>query len=135
MHDQGAGQEHGSVSASALSNVSKQTQRPFNEVLQHYALERWLFRLSQSRRREHLVLKGALMHIVWKAPARRPTRDIDLLGRLSNDLDSIRAVITEVCQTPVDDDGLAFDPASVVTERTLPFASASQVAGPPGLRA
>ena len=26
-------------------------------------------------------------------------------------------MITEVCQTPVDDDGLAFDPASVVTER------------------
>ncbi|QDT72358.1 hypothetical protein I41_15310 [Lacipirellula limnantheis] len=54
-----------------LFNASKQTQRPFNEVLQHDALGRWLFRRSQSRRREHLVLKGDLMHIVWKTPAER----------------------------------------------------------------
>jgi hypothetical protein len=50
-------------------------------------------------------------------PATRPTRDIDLLGRLSNDLQSIRTVIAEVCRTQVDVDGLEFDPASVATAR------------------
>lgn len=47
----------------------------------------------------------------------RPTRDVDLLGRISNDLDSVRAVIAEIVQTPVADDGLVFDAASVTTER------------------
>ncbi len=47
----------------------------------------------------------------------RPTRDIDLLGRIGNDLDSIRSVMAEICQTPVEEDGLVFDPTSVTTER------------------
>jgi hypothetical protein len=47
----------------------------------------------------------------------RPTRDIDLLGRINNDLESIRSVIADVCQAPVEDDGLVFAPDSVTTER------------------
>ncbi len=100
-----------------LMNIARETQRRFSDVLQHYALERWLFRLSQSKHRERFVLKGALLFVVWKAPATRPTRDIDLLGRLKNDLESVRAVIAEVCRAFVDDDGLFFDPASVATQR------------------
>ncbi len=55
--------------------------------------------------------------MVWKTPVTRPTRDIDLLGRVSNDLDAVRSVIAEILQTPVEDDGLVFDAASVTTER------------------
>ncbi|HMP08196.1 MAG TPA: nucleotidyl transferase AbiEii/AbiGii toxin family protein [Lacipirellulaceae bacterium] len=65
-----------------------------------------------ARQPQRGVLKLITLSIFWGPP-----QDIDLLGRLSNDLDSIRAVITEVCQRRVDEDGLAFDPASVVTER------------------
>ena len=100
-----------------LLNVAHSTHRRFSDVLQHYALERWLFRLSRSKHRDRFVLKGALLFIVWKTPATRPTRDIDLLGRLNNELASVRTVIAEVCQAPVDDDGLFFNPASVTTER------------------
>src|SRR5205085_661205 len=57
------------------------------------------------------------LFVVWKTPATRPTRDIDLLGRMNNDLEYIRAVIAEVCQAHVDDDGLVFDAATVATER------------------
>lgn len=35
------------------------------------------------------------MLLVWKLPVTRPTRDIDLLGRVSNDLSSVRQVIAE----------------------------------------
>jgi hypothetical protein len=73
-----------------LMNLSKATHRPFNEVLQYYALERWLFRLSLSKHCDQFVLKGALLLIAWKLPATRPTRDIDLLGRLNNDLETVR---------------------------------------------
>ena len=40
------------------------------------------------------------MLLVWKMPVTRPTRDIDLLGRVSNDLASIREVIASICQVP-----------------------------------
>ena len=100
-----------------LLNIAKQSNRRFNDLVQHYALERWLFRLAQSQHAERFVLKGALLLVVWKTSVTRPTRDIDLLGRVSNDLESIRLLIAEIVQTPVEDDGLVFDPASVTTER------------------
>jgi hypothetical protein len=100
-----------------LLNIAKQGDRRFNDVLQHYAIERWLFRLSQSRHADRFILKGALLLVVWKTSVTRPTRDIDLLGRVSNDLESVRSLIVEIVQTRVEDDGLVFDPASVTTER------------------
>lgn len=99
-----------------LLNLAQSTGRPFNELVQYYAIERFLFRLSKSRHGERFVLKGALMLLVWRAGVTRPTRDIDLLGRMSNDLEAVRTVIAEVCRQPVDDDGLSFDPDSVATE-------------------
>lgn len=63
-----------------LTNHAKATGRPFQEVLQHYGLERFLYRLSQSPDRANFVLKGGLLLRVWGAPHSRPTRDIDLLA-------------------------------------------------------
>ena len=39
-----------------LLTISKEKNRPFNDLLQLYALERWLFRLSQSSQRDRFVL-------------------------------------------------------------------------------
>ena len=100
-----------------LLDVARKADRRFNDLVQHYAGERWLYRLSQSQHGERFVLKGALLLLVWDTPITRPTRDIDLLGRVSNDLDSIRSVIAEVCETSVEDDGLVFDTTGVTTER------------------
>jgi len=100
-----------------LLNVARKTGRPFNDVVQYYADERWLGRLSKSPHGGRFVLKGALMLLVWDTPMTRPTRDIDLLGRVSNDLESMRSLMAEICRTPVEDDGLVFDAESVTTER------------------
>jgi predicted nucleotidyltransferase component of viral defense system len=100
-----------------LLNVAKGTNRRFIDVLQYYAMERWLYRLSQSKHADRFVLKGALMLLVWRCPLLRPTRDIDLLGRIGNDPESVRSVMIDICQTPVEDDGLIFDVATVTTER------------------
>lgn len=100
-----------------LLNLARTGGRPFNELLQYYAIERFLYRLAQSQYRDRLVLKGALMLLVWKTPVSRPTRDIDLLGRISNDLESVRSVVAEICRQVVEDDGLVFDPSTVVTQR------------------
>jgi len=100
-----------------LLNVSRQSSRRFNDLVIHYAIERFLYRLSRSAYADRIVLKGGLMLNVWNTPVTRITRDIDLLGKLSNDPETIAQVVRAVCVLAVDDDGLQFDPASVVTTR------------------
>ena len=100
-----------------LLNLAKASGRSFSEVVQHYALERWLYRLSRSEHADRFVLKGALLLRVWDTPVGRPTRDIDLLARTSNDLESIGSTVAAICGTPVEDDGMEFSGDSVATER------------------
>jgi hypothetical protein len=82
-------------------------------VLEYYAMERFLYRLARSPHAGRFVLKGALMFRAWGAPASRPTRDIDLLARMDNDVASVVPVFRDVCGLAVEPDGMVFDPASV----------------------
>lgn len=91
-----------------LLNHAKDSDRPFAEVLQYYAMERFLYRLSVSPHADKFLLKGALLLTAWQAPISRPTMDIDLLGRTDNAIDSIVQLMQEVAQLEVPDDGLAF---------------------------
>lgn len=100
-----------------LKNASKESGRSFNDLVQYYALEGWLYRLSQSRHQNLFILKGALMLVAWRAPILRATRDIDLLARTSNDLEAIKSTVSEICLIEVEEDGVVFDPASVTTIR------------------
>jgi hypothetical protein len=103
-----------------LTNRARQTGRPFQEVLTHFTLERFLYRLSRSPHAERFVLKGALMLRAWAAPQSRPTRDADFLGRGDPSVEEMVRVMREVCAVAVEPDGLAFDPDSVRGERTRP---------------
>ena len=100
-----------------LLNRARETNRTFNELLQYFAMERFLYRLSKSVYADRFVLKGALMLSVWNAPRWRSTMDIDLLGRTSNDVEAVIAVVREVCVQEVEPDGIAFDPSTVRGER------------------
>lgn len=100
-----------------LLNRARSDKRPFNELLQYYAMERFLYRLSRSDHAGSFILKGALMLRVWRAPEFRPTMDIDVLGRTSNDEASIIAQIRDILATPSPDDGLHFDAGSIEAER------------------
>lgn len=100
-----------------LLNKARESGRPFNELLQYYAMERFLYRLTRSRHGKSFVLKGALMLIVWKAPFSRPTMDIDLLGRVENSIEVLAGVVREVCIQPVAPDGLTFDANTIHGER------------------
>ena len=90
-----------------LLNIAKQDNRRVNDLMQHYALERWLFRLSQWACRERFVLKGALLLVAWHTPVTRPTRDIDLLARIGNDLDLIRVAESKSSQAAENQDSAA----------------------------
>ena len=100
-----------------LLNRAKSDRRPFNELLQYYAMERFLYRLSQSAHANRFILKGALMLRVWRSPELRPTMDIDMLGKTSNEEADIVAQIRDILTVDVETDGLAFDPDSIQAER------------------
>lgn len=63
---------------------AKAEDRPFDELLQYYAIERFLFRLSRSPHAGRFVLKGALMLQFWGGALTRSTRDVDLAGVASS---------------------------------------------------
>jgi predicted nucleotidyltransferase component of viral defense system len=100
-----------------LLNRARETHRRFNDLLQHFAMERFLYRLSKSEYADRFVLKGALMLTVWHAPQSRPTMDIDLLGRTDNNIDEIVRLIKDVCRQKVEPDGVTFDAATVTGEQ------------------
>lgn len=76
-------------------------------------MERFLYRLSISKHADRFVLKGAMLLRVWDQTSYRTTRDIDLLGRVSNEAAVVESIIRDVCEQEVDPDGLLFDAASV----------------------
>lgn len=95
----------------ALQQRARDDRRPTDELLVLYALEGFLTRLSQSIRREDLILKGGVL--VAAFGARRPTRDVDLQAtRTPNDVDSVRAIVADVLDIPVAD-GLDFNTARI----------------------
>ncbi|MBD3349724.1 MAG: nucleotidyl transferase AbiEii/AbiGii toxin family protein [Candidatus Eisenbacteria bacterium] len=100
-----------------LLNKARVTGRPFNELLQRFAIERFLYRLSKSRHADRFVLKGALMLPVWGGAASRPTKDIDLLGRIDNNLEYVAQAMSDVCEVDVQEDGMVFDAESVTAAR------------------
>lgn len=99
-----------------LLNLSRAQGRPFQEVLQFYVMERFLYRLSRSAHADRFVLKGALMLQVWEAPQSRPTMDIDMLGRTGNDPDALVQSFRSVLEAESLDDGLTFDLDSLRAE-------------------
>jgi predicted nucleotidyltransferase component of viral defense system len=100
-----------------LLNQAHAQGRPFRELLQYYAIERFLYRLAQSSHCDKFILKGALLLTVWQAPLSRSTVDIDLLGKTSNKLEHISSLVSEICGLDVEADGVKFDPASIKTSR------------------
>jgi predicted nucleotidyltransferase component of viral defense system len=98
-----------------LLNIAKSEGSNFNQLLVRYALERFLYRLSQSPHADRFLLKGALLFTLWYDMPHRPTRDADLLGFGPSDLQSIGQTFREIASIAVDD-GITFDPESVTAE-------------------
>ena len=101
----------------SLLNIARHTARPFNELLQYFAMERFLFRLSRSPHVDSFVLKGALLFRVWDMPDSRATRDIDFLAYLDNSPSNLAAIVRDVCTLDDINDGLKFDADTVEAQR------------------
>ena len=98
-----------------LLNVAKAQGVDFNQVLVRFALERILYRMTQSQHADRFLLKGALLFTLWYDMPHRATRDADLLGFGASDLASVAETFRDIATIAVDD-GIAFDPASVAVE-------------------
>ena len=100
-----------------LLNKAKESSRPFNELLQHFAIERFIYRLSKSRHADKFILKGALMFSAWSGAPSRPTMDIDFLARIDNSLETVVAAVKDACRRRVAADGVLFDAKTVTAAR------------------
>ena len=98
-----------------LLNVAKAQGVDFNQVLVRFALERILYRMTQSQHADRFLLKGALLFTLWYDMPHRATRDADLLGFGASDLASVAETFRDIAAVAVDD-GIDFDPASVTVE-------------------
>lgn len=93
-----------------LKNLSKERNRPFDEILRYYAIERFLYRLSISPYSGKFFLKGGLMLKIWDSMEHRATIDIDLLAKnISNQIENLRLVISEVAAIDCAEDAILFD--------------------------
>ena len=99
-----------------LLNKARNSGRPFNEVLQYYAMEKFLLRMSKLPNADDFVLKGALLLRATGISELRPTRDIDVLKYGSSAISDIEEIFRVCCNTNIEGDGLEFDPDSVEAE-------------------
>jgi hypothetical protein len=106
-----------------LKNQAREQDRPFAELLQLYAVERFLHRLGRSPLRDRFILKGALLLRYWLGAETRPTRDIDLLGPADLGEEGLRELLGDLLRLDVEDDGIEFDIDSI-TVRPIRLESA-----------
>ncbi len=96
-----------------LVKRSKELGIEAQAMLQQYALQRLLYRLSVSRHADRFLLKGAQMMYVWIGESVRATRDVDLLGFGRFTDQSLGGIFTELCTLHVLDDGMEYLPDSI----------------------
>ncbi len=92
-----------------LKNLSKTRNRPFDEILRYYAIERFLYRLGNSVYAKRFFLKGGLMLKIWDEMDHRATMDIDLLARTSNNLENLKQIIHHISEISYVDDSVRFN--------------------------
>ena len=93
-----------------LRNLAHDQRADYNLMLQRYAAERFLYRLSASPEVDRFTLKGAALFRIWTERQLRPTRDVDFLAE---DRATIRTALEAVCQTPCPEDGVVFHPGTI----------------------
>lgn len=99
-----------------LRNTAKAGGAPFQQILQQYAIERFLYRVSKSQHAQGVVLKGALLLKTIGIPRARPTMDIDMLRKGKADQASLIGLVKDCAALDVEADGLTFLQDSVIAE-------------------
>ncbi len=93
-----------------LKNRSRETGRTLQELFTVYGLERTIYRLSISKYVDNFTLKGGIfLYALFEGNYARATTDIDFLAqKISNEVEDVKAVFTEIFSLEADDP-LRFD--------------------------
>jgi predicted nucleotidyltransferase component of viral defense system len=91
-----------------LLNRARDGAESHQDLLIRYAIERFLFRLGESRHRERFILKGAMLFQLWIPDAARPTRDLDMLGFGDVSPEDAAAAVRDILAATVAPDGVDF---------------------------
>ncbi len=103
--------------AARLLNQAKRTGDDYQSLLTSYCIERFLYRLALSDRRDRFVLKGAMLLRLWSDRPYRATRDLDLSRRGDGAFEAIREDIRAIVTTPSPPDAIDFDGERIRIER------------------
>lgn len=95
-----------------LLALAKQRGDNHSLLLNRFAMERLLARVSMSPHAGRFLLKGALLFTLWYDAPHRPTRDADLLGFGPDDEANLMATFREIAAMDLGD-GIVFAPDSV----------------------
>ena len=99
-----------------LLRVSKTMGVNFDFILNRYAVERLLYRLSLSQYSEQFVLKGATLVLSRFDAPFRMTRDIDLMSLDNATPENFESLFMEILDIEVHD-GISFDKESIKAHR------------------
>ena len=99
-----------------LRNLRDKTGEDYQLLLTTYAVERLLYRLSQSEYADRFVLKGAMLFVALTGKPHRATRDLDLLGYGDASAEHIAQVFRQLSTTSVEPDGMVFDPEDITVQ-------------------
>lgn len=107
-----------------LLNIARKEGIAFQLILLRYIHERFLYRLSISKYKDNFFLKGGNFIYAIEGLLARPTKDIDFLGQaISNDMEHLKSVITQIANIKCKDDFVFFDTDTLnikpITEKNL----------------
>lgn len=108
----------GNLPASILARLltlAKQRGDDYSLLLNRFAMERLLARVSMPPHADRFLLKGALLFALWYDTPHRPTRDADLLGFGPDDDANLIATFRDIAAMDLGD-GIVFAPDSVRAE-------------------
>lgn len=93
-----------------LKNQSKEEGIPFQMVLQLFAQEEFLRKLSLSQYADNLILKGGMFIYTLTEFDSRPTRDIDfLIKNLHGSLENIEHTMRDICNISTGNDFITIE--------------------------
>ena len=103
-----------------LAARAKETGCSYKQLLTHYAVERFLYRLSCSPHAGSFFLKGGMLLMGMGTAPARTTMDIDLLGRVDNSPENIARVFRSILHAKTHgSDNVTFDAGSMRTSEIM----------------
>ncbi len=105
-----------SIKAKIL-NIARGDNKTYQQLIVRFFHERILYRLSKSKYREHLILKGGSLLYAFEEFTPRPTIDIDFAGKaIDNNKSNIVRVFREITSMETPEDGIEFQTDTITAQ-------------------